>query len=259
MATVSWSTVTAQPRLRSTSAIRGTSRISGQLVIVVVPSASSAAAMSLRTLFFAPTTSTDPTSRAPPRTAKCSTTADDASAWHPPFPSGHRRAVYRCGPIPLRRGRAPHQDLHEDRRRRHHRARRLLPRPQDRRPARGLRRHRRVQRGDRRGRDGRRPGRGGARTAAPGAERPVRRGCGPVQPHLRRPEVPAAAGDRRVRHTTRGLVRRASTRACRSSTRSSCPAAPPALRTCTWRGRSPAAPSGPCGRCWTTTPSAPTR
>ena len=51
---------TVQPRLRSTSAISGTSRISGQLVIVVVPSASSAAAISLSTLFFAPTTSTAP-------------------------------------------------------------------------------------------------------------------------------------------------------------------------------------------------------
>ena len=51
---------TPQPRLRSTSAISGTSRISGQLVSVVVPSASSAAAMSLSTLFLAPTTSTEP-------------------------------------------------------------------------------------------------------------------------------------------------------------------------------------------------------
>ena len=48
---------TPQPRPRSTSAISGTSRISGQLVSVVVPSASSAAAISLSTLFLAPTTS----------------------------------------------------------------------------------------------------------------------------------------------------------------------------------------------------------
>src|SRR5918998_3977869 len=94
MVTRSWSTVTVQPRLRSTSAISGTSRISGQFVIVVVPSASRAAAMSLRTLFLAPTTSTDPTSRAPPRTAKCSTTADDASACRPlPPAAGYRRPV----------------------------------------------------------------------------------------------------------------------------------------------------------------------
>ncbi len=107
MVTVSWSTVTAQPRLRSTSAISGTSRISGQLVIVVVPSASSAAAMSLRTLFFAPTTSTDPTSRAPPRTAKCSTTADDASAWHPPVPVRPPSALYTVAAL-YRRGMAVH-------------------------------------------------------------------------------------------------------------------------------------------------------
>jgi hypothetical protein len=64
--TVSPSTSTWHPRLRSTSAISGTSRIRGQLVIVVVPSASSAAAISLSTLFFAPTTSTSPANRAPP-------------------------------------------------------------------------------------------------------------------------------------------------------------------------------------------------
>ena len=78
MVTVSCSTTTVQPRLRSTSAMSGTSRISGQFVIVVVPSASSAAAMSFSTLFFAPTTSTEPTSRAPPSTAKCSDTGADA-------------------------------------------------------------------------------------------------------------------------------------------------------------------------------------
>ena len=44
--------------------------------------------------------------------------------------------------------------------------------------------------------------------AAPGAERPVRRRRGPVQPDRREPEVPAAAGDRGVRHPSRGLVRR---------------------------------------------------
>src|SRR5436305_11349834 len=74
MVTVPPSTSTVQPRLRRTSAISGTSRISGQLVMVVVPSASSAAAISFKTLFLAPTTSTAPTSRAPPLTAKCSAT-----------------------------------------------------------------------------------------------------------------------------------------------------------------------------------------
>src|SRR4051794_9531559 len=86
MATTSRSTVTPQPKLRSTSAISGTSRISGQLVSVVVPSASSAAAMSLSTLFLAPTTSTEPWRRAPPVTAKCSaTTVDVISSCSPGY------------------------------------------------------------------------------------------------------------------------------------------------------------------------------
>ena len=80
--------------------------------------------------------------------------------------------------------------------------------------------------------------------------------CNPIADE---PEVPAAAGDRGVRRRGSRAGATSSTRACRSSTRSSCPAAPPAPRTCTWRGRSPAAPSGPCGRCWTSTPSARTR
>src|SRR5690606_11135923 len=91
MVTVSWSTSTVQPRLRSTSAISGTSRISGQLVMVVVPSASSAAAISFSTLFFAPTTSTAPTRRAPPVTAKCSATPATLSGARPGGAGGHRR------------------------------------------------------------------------------------------------------------------------------------------------------------------------
>jgi hypothetical protein len=75
MVTVSVSMVTVQPRLRRTSAMSGTSRICGQLVSVVVPSASKAAAISFSTLFLAPTTSTSPTSRAPPCTWKCSVTS----------------------------------------------------------------------------------------------------------------------------------------------------------------------------------------
>ena len=168
MATVSRSTVTAQPRLRSTSAISGTSRISGQLVSVVVPSASSAAAISLSTLFLAPTTSTEPD--------------EPGSAGHREMLChGGRRYLPRApAGLPSPHGRAPDQDLHQDRRRRHHGARRLQPRPQDRRPARGLRRHRRGNAAigvavtvgglaERR-----------ARPAAAGPERPVRRGRGPV-------------------------------------------------------------------------------
>ena len=45
-----------------------TSEIAGRLPIVVSPGASSAAAISFSTLFFAPTTSTSPASRAPPVT-----------------------------------------------------------------------------------------------------------------------------------------------------------------------------------------------
>src|SRR5690348_16576623 len=74
MATTDPSTVTSQPKPRRTSAVSGTSRMSGQLVIVVVPSANSAAAISLRTLFFAPPTATSPTSRLPPVTRNRSLT-----------------------------------------------------------------------------------------------------------------------------------------------------------------------------------------
>jgi hypothetical protein len=84
MVTVSASMVTAQPRLRRTSAINGTSRICGQFVSVVVPSASNAAAISFNTLFLAPTTSTSPAKRAPPCTWKCSVT----SAHHAPVARG---------------------------------------------------------------------------------------------------------------------------------------------------------------------------
>jgi hypothetical protein len=49
--------------------------MSGTFVRTVVPSASSEAAMSFRTLFFAPLTETSPASRAPPETRKRSMTA----------------------------------------------------------------------------------------------------------------------------------------------------------------------------------------
>ncbi len=49
-----------------------TSRMSGQFSMTVVPSASRAAAISFRTLFFAPPTDTSPTSRFPPATRKAS-------------------------------------------------------------------------------------------------------------------------------------------------------------------------------------------
>src|SRR3954465_12057767 len=112
MVTVPPSTSTVQPRLRRTSAISGTSRLSGQFVRVVVPSASSAAAISFRTLFLAPTTSTDPTRRAPPLTAKCCATTVDG------IPCPWRAHGRWAGSLGWAHGRAPDQDLHQDRRRR---------------------------------------------------------------------------------------------------------------------------------------------
>src|ERR1700724_4529683 len=68
------SSSTVAPSPRKTSAISGTSRMSGQLVMVLVPSASKAAAISLSTLFLAPPTATSPDNRLPPVTTKRSAT-----------------------------------------------------------------------------------------------------------------------------------------------------------------------------------------
>src|SRR6201999_4209922 len=68
------SSSTVAPNPRSTSAISGTSRMSGQLVIVLVPSASRVAAISLSTLFLAPPTATSPDNRLPPVTTNRSDT-----------------------------------------------------------------------------------------------------------------------------------------------------------------------------------------
>src|SRR5258708_21752355 len=59
------SSSTVAPSPRRTSAINGTSRMSGQLVMVLVPSASRVAAISLSTLFLAPPTATSPDNRLP--------------------------------------------------------------------------------------------------------------------------------------------------------------------------------------------------
>src|SRR5689334_433082 len=72
--TVPLSISTLAPSPRRTSAINGTSRISGQFVIVLVPSANNAAAISLSTLFLAPPTATSPDNRFPPTTTKRSLT-----------------------------------------------------------------------------------------------------------------------------------------------------------------------------------------
>src|SRR5947209_1582659 len=59
---------TLQPSRSSSSRMIATSEIAGRLPIVVSPGASRAAAISFRTLFLAPTTSTVPANRAPPVT-----------------------------------------------------------------------------------------------------------------------------------------------------------------------------------------------
>src|SRR3984957_1356382 len=74
MRTVAPANSTVAPRPLSTSAISGTSRMSGQLVIVLVPSARRVAAINLRTLFFAPPTATLPDNRLPPVTTNRSAT-----------------------------------------------------------------------------------------------------------------------------------------------------------------------------------------
>ena len=74
MRATSPSSSTVAPKPRSTSAISGTSRMSGQLVIVLVPSANRVAAISLSTLFLAPPTATSPANRLPPVTTNRSAT-----------------------------------------------------------------------------------------------------------------------------------------------------------------------------------------
>src|SRR5215210_2796009 len=98
------------------------SRVAGTSVRVVVPSASSAAAISFRTLFFAPVTVTSPARRAPPTTRNLST----------------------GGIVGCRDGQ-PHPHLHAHRRRREHRIRRPRPDLEERRPTGGLCRLRRGQ------------------------------------------------------------------------------------------------------------------
>src|ERR1700730_9780320 len=74
MRATSPSSSTVAPKPRKTSAISGTSRMSGQLVMVLVLSARSVAAMSLSTLFLAPPTATSPDNRLPPVTTNRSAT-----------------------------------------------------------------------------------------------------------------------------------------------------------------------------------------
>ena len=73
--------------------------------------------------------------------------------------------------------------------------------------------------------------------------------CNPI---VDGPEVPAAAGDRGLRHAARGLVRRVQRGPAEARLVHPARRHPRRGATCTWRARSPAAPSGRCGRCWTT-------
>jgi hypothetical protein len=56
--------------------------MSGQLVIVLVPSANNVAAISLSTLFLAPPTATCPANRLPPVTTKRSATRVSLVKWY---------------------------------------------------------------------------------------------------------------------------------------------------------------------------------
>ena len=101
-----------RPGPRSTSAISGTSRMSGQLVIVLVPSASSAAAISFSTLFLAPPTATSPDNRLPPVTTNRSLTPVSVN-------SVVRPVSVSCGrvrPVRFSHGSSPDPHLHADRR-----------------------------------------------------------------------------------------------------------------------------------------------
>src|SRR6202048_3118879 len=121
MRTVAPASSTVAPRPLSTSAINGTSRMSGQLVIVLVPSAKSAAAINLRTLFLAPPTATLPDNRLPPVTTK-------RSATRVSLVKRFRPVSRHGGPsgTVFSHGSTPDPQLHPHRRRWHHGLKRLL-------------------------------------------------------------------------------------------------------------------------------------
>ena len=177
-----------------------TSRMSGHVGDRRAPRASSAAAISLSTLFLAPVTRPRP----------------QAGAAGDPEHLLHARHIVRParrGSRPGRIGSAhgqPHAHLHPHRRRRHHLAGRHEPHHQERPAAGGLRRCRRGQLRHRR-----RPwplgelAAGRARPAAAHPERALRRGRRPVHP-----------GGRRARRTRRcGWSRRTSSASRPSATR----------------------------------------
>src|SRR3984893_14202769 len=115
MSTVGPANSTVAPRPLSTSAISGTSRMSGQLVIVLVPSARRVAAINLRTLFFAPPTATLPDNRLPPVTTNRSATRVSLVKRYRPV----SRHGCQSGTV-FSHGSTPDPHLYPDRRRRDH-------------------------------------------------------------------------------------------------------------------------------------------
>ena len=119
--------------------------MSGQLVIVLVPSASSVAAISFSTLFLAPPTATSPDNRFPPVTTNRSLTRLSVNSAVRPV-----SVLGQSARVRFDHGSPPDPHLHPDRRRRDHRVERFQPGLQERSAARGVRRLRRDQRRDRR-------------------------------------------------------------------------------------------------------------
>src|SRR5579884_164733 len=139
--TVAPDSSTVAPKPRNTSAIKGTSRMSGQLVIVLVPSAKSAAAISLSTLFLAPPTATSPDNRFPPVTTKRSPTRVSLVRRYPPVSQPSHSERYG-----LSYGSPSDPHLYPHRRRRYNRIERFLAGLKERCPAGGVCRLRRSQR-----------------------------------------------------------------------------------------------------------------
>ena len=224
------STVTARQAAHK-SAIRDVEDL-GALEFVACL-ASSAAALSLRTLFSRPPRRPTEARRRPYRELS---TTPTTLALAPPVPAGHRGDVYRCGPIPCA---WPCNHQYTRRPRRRTTALGDFSRVRKPSPARGLRRPREARRS--RGRDGRRPGRGGS--TARQVQNDMFDVCGPVQPITSIRNIqPLRVTD----HTShdRGMVRRLQRGACRSST-VHLPGRPPGAAYLNVSGRRPPRPSGP--------------
>src|ERR1700761_9461274 len=202
MRTVAPANSTVAPRPRSTSAINGTSRMSGQLVIVLVPSASSVAAINFRTLFLAPPTATSPDNRLPPVTTKRSATR--ASLVKPFRPVSRLRQSERYVFV---HGSTSDPHLYPDWRRRNDGVERFLTGLQKRHAPGGIRRLRRGQRGDRRGDRPGKPDAADSRRAETDPKRSVRRRRGSVDAGGGGPQASATAHHAVLHRPPRGLVR----------------------------------------------------